>query len=277
MSKPKIRWVTSMLVLLATTMEARPQTEQSGPPASQLLVRQTRKSVKSRGSLATGTIPGALPRLCFQPGVGWQNIPPEPPAVPARAATNGSMGLEVSSSTSVADPKSVYARFSTAKQAQSAVCAGDSINKKALGAGVEKFAILNRPGTIRSAESTKPITPASRAVNSPSSFPTYFAREAESDARSDQDRVHAFHAYTSSIKLRRLIRNAPDFRTRIKLQQLQNNPATPLHKATTSAKTRGAARTARRGERPNRLSSRRLASHDRPRNNPRALLSGAYR
>jgi len=54
---------------------------------------------------------------------------------------------------------------------------------------------------------------------------TYFASETESNARSDQVGVRAFHAYTSSIKLRRLMRNAPDFRTRIKLQQLQNNLA----------------------------------------------------
>ena len=56
--------------------------------------------------------------------------------------------------------------------------------------------------------------------------PTYSASEAGPDEHSDQVGDRAFHAYISPIKLRRLIRNAPDFRTRMKLQQLQNNPAT---------------------------------------------------
>jgi hypothetical protein len=297
----RTRILVGLLVLLAAIPEASPQTAQSGPPTRQVVVRKTGKLGNKGSSLATGTTPRPLPGLCFQPGVGWQTILPEPPGVPATPGTNGSIGLEVSRSTSVANAQSIYARSSSAKQAYAAECAGNSINKKALGAGVEKFTILNHPQSMRSAWSTKPGTVTSLHMNSPyhnSSYhangsaglesvgmtpsamppaPTYFASEAEPDLRSDQVGVRAFHAYISSIKLRRLIRNAPDFRTRIKLQQLQNNPVTQLHKARVFTKTGAAARRPLQSERANGTSSRRSDTHDRPRDNPRTRFSGAYR
>jgi hypothetical protein len=299
--EPTTQLLVGLLVMLAAAPEASPQTAQSGPPTRQVAVRKMGKLGNNGSPPATGATPGALPGLCFQPGVGWQSILPEPLGVPATPGTHGSIGLEVSRSTSVANAQSIYARSSSAKQAQSAECAGNPINKKALGAGVEKFAILNRPQTMRSAGSPKPGTVTSLHVNSPyhnspyqangsaglepvgmmpsamPPVPTYFASEAESDAHPDQVGVRAFHAYTSSIKLRRLIRNAPDFRTRIKLQQLQNNPATQLHKARVVTKTGAAARRPPQGERANRTSSWNSDTHDRRRDNPRKLSSSAYR
>jgi hypothetical protein len=301
MIERRTRILVGLLVLLAAAPEASPQTAQSGPPTRQVAVRKTGKLGNNGSSLATGTTPGPLPGLCFQPGVGWQSILPEPPGVPAKPGTNGSIGLEVSRSTSVANAQSIYARSSSAKQAYAAECSGNSINKKTLGAGVEKFTILNRPQAMRSAGSTKPGTVTSLHVNSPyhnapyhangsaglesvgmtpgamPTTPAYFASEAESDAHPDEVGVRAFHAYTSSIKLRRLIRDAPDFRTRIKLQQLQNNPATQPHKARVGIKTGAAAGRPLEGERANRTSSRRSDTHGRPRDDPRTRLSGAYR
>jgi hypothetical protein len=287
MIERRTRILVDLLVLLAAAPEASPQTAQSGPPTRQVAVRKTGKLGNNGSSLAKGTTPGPSPGLCFQPGVGWQSILPEPPGVPATRDTNTSMGLAERGSASGANPQSAYARFSNAKQAQSAECAGNSIDKKAFGAGAEEFTILNHPQTMRSAGSTKPGTVTSLHVNSPyhnspyhangsaglesvgmtpsamRPAPTYFASEVESDARSDQVGVRAFHAYISSIKLGRLIRNAPDFRTRIKLQQLQNNPATQLHKARVGTKTGAAAKRPLQGERANRTSSRRSDTHGR--------------
>jgi hypothetical protein len=288
----RTRILLGLLTLLAAAPEASPQIAQSGLTTRQAALRKTGKFGKNGSSPATGAMPG----LCFQPGVGWQSILPEPPGVPAKPGTNSSIGPEVSRSTSVVNAQSMYARSSSAKQVYAAECGGNSINKNALGAGVEKFTILHRSQAIRSAGSTNPGTVTSLHVNSPyrpngsagpervrtqpsamPPNPAYVALEAEPDARSDQASGRAFHAYTSSIKLRRLIRNAPDFRTRIKLQQLQNNPATQLHKARVVTKTGAAARRPLQGESANRTSSRRSDTHDRPRDNPRTLLSGAYR
>jgi hypothetical protein len=293
MSKVRTRLLVSLLLLLAANTEASPQTAQSAPPASQVVSRQTRKSGNSRSSPATGAIPGALPGLCFQPGVGWQRIPLEAPGVPAKLGTHASTGLEASGSTSVANPQSIDAQSSSAKPARSSGCAGIATNQKALIAGVGKSTILNHPGSIRSAGLTKPGTVPSLQVNSPhhakgsadlgmtpSAMPpasTYSGSEAEPDARADQVGDRAFHAYISSIKLRRLIRNTPDFRTRIKLQQLENNPATQSHKAGVGTQAGAAARRPLKGERASRTPSRRSDTRDQPRDNPRKNISGADR
>jgi hypothetical protein len=269
--------LVGLLVLLAAAPEASPQTAQSGPPTRQVSLRKPGKLGNNGSSPATGATPGAMPGLCFQPGVGWQSILPEPPGARATPDTNSPIGLEVSSSTSVAHAQSIYSRSSSVKQAHVAECAGISTNKKVLGAGIEKFTILNRPGTIRSAGSTKPGMVTSRHAHSPLPVPTNFASEAELDGHPDQAGVRNFHAYISSIKLRRLIRNAPDFRTRITLQQLQNNPANQLHKAKVVSKTGALARRPLQGEPANRTSSSRSNTHDRPREKPRTLFSGAYR
>ena len=275
------RTFVGLLMFLAAAPEASPQTAQSGPPTRQVALRKTGKLGNNGSSPAIGATPAAMPGLCFQPGVGWQSILPEAPGVPATRDTNTSIVLAERGSASGANPESVYARFSNAKQVQSAECAGNSANKKALGAGVD-FTILNHPQTIRRAGSTNPGTVTSRHVNPPyhahgsagleavrmmpsamPPAPTYFASETESNARSDQVGVRAFHAYTSSIKLRNLMRNAPDFRTRIKLQQLQNNLATQPHQTRVGTETGATASRPRHGERANRTSSRRSDTHGR--------------
>ena len=101
------------------------------------------------------------------------------------------------------------------------------------------------------------------------SAPTHFASEAGPDEHSDLVGERAFHAYISSIKLRRLIRNAPDFRTRMKLQQLQNNPATKLHHARVDTKTGQMASRPLQGEHVRATSLRRSDANGRPRGNPR--------
>jgi hypothetical protein len=258
MIEHRTRILGGLLVLLATGSEAIPQTTPTGPPTRQVALRKTGKWGTNKSLPATGVTADALPRLCFQPGVGWQSILPQPSGVPATPGTHGN------------------ARSSNARQA--AECAGNSINKKAIGAGVERFTTLNRRQTMRSAAPAKSGTVTSLHMNSPyyahgSTGPgpvgiahasSYFASEAEPDAHSDQVGVRTFHAYRSSTKLRRLIRNAPDFRTRIQLQQLQNNPAAQLHKDRTATKIGAAARRPRQSERANRASSTGSDTHKRP-------------
>jgi hypothetical protein len=281
----RTRIFLGLLVLLAAAPEASPQTTQNGPPTRLAALRKTGKLTKSGSSSATG----AMPALCFQPGIGWQNIHPEPPGVPAAQGTNGAIGLELSRSPSVANAPSIDARSSSAKHVYAVECAGTSINQKVLGADGERFTILNRPqtrpGAVASlhvnasvhASGSAGLEPVRRMPGVMPPAPNYFASEAEPDLRSDQVGVRTFHAYTSSIKLRRLIRNAVDFRTRIKLQQLQSHPATRLHKARVVTKTGLAAPRPLQGERANRTSSRRSDTHEPPRHNSPALLSGSYR
>jgi hypothetical protein len=253
-------FLLSLLVLLAAAPEARPQTAPSGPPASQEIVRKSGKPVSSRSSLVRKAIAEASPGLSFQPGVGWQRV--------LTGQHNGS-----------AAPG--------AKQAHSVECPGISTNKGELGAGAGTPAILNPNWSIRSAGSAKPGTVTSSQVHAPlppdthvglhsmavipsavPSVPTHFASEAGPDEHADQLGARAFHAYISPIKLRKSIRNASDFRTRMRLQQLQNNPATQLHTPRVNAKTGRVAGRPPHGERDRATSLRKADTNGRPRGNP---------
>jgi hypothetical protein len=107
-----------------------------------------------------------------------------------------------------------------------------------------------------------------------SSKPSYYVPEVGPETNPDQLDIRAFHAYISSIKLRRLIRDAPDFRTRIKLQRLESNPAAHARKARVD--TNKGAREPEEGERGSRGSARRSDDQDRPRD-LQTLIPGAYR
>jgi hypothetical protein len=288
------RLFVSLLVLLAAAAPASPQAAPSGSSTSRVATGKNGKSGNSRSSLATGATPGPSSRLCFQPGVGWQSILPGQPSEAATRDTNASMGLEVSGSASGANPQSAYPRLSGAKQVHSAECAGKLTEDQVPGVGIDKKSTaLN--STIRSAGSTTkpgPVTPlrgnspyhlngtggsgTGRTTAVPSA-PASAASEGGPDAPSDLLGVRAFHAYTSSIKLRRLIRNAPDFRTRIRLQQLQDNPANQLHRARVDTKAGQAARRPLKAERVSRSSSMGSVTHGGPRDNSRTLLSAAPR
>jgi hypothetical protein len=149
----RTRLFVSLLVFLATAMRASPQTAQGSPPTSHVVVGKTGKPGNSRSSLPSGSISGASPGLCFHPGVGWQRNLTEQPSESATRDTHTSMGLEIDGSSATANPQSLFARLSTAKQAHAAQCAGILTDKPAPEAEAKRFTILDHSSTIRSAGS----------------------------------------------------------------------------------------------------------------------------
>jgi hypothetical protein len=277
----RIRLLAGLFMLLAPAPEAHPQTAQSGLPTGQVAVRKMGKSENNGSLRPTGATAGALPGLCFQPGVGWQRVLAKQPDASVTRDTNTSMGPKEHGSAGGANPPLAYPRLSNVKQAQSVECPEVLTDKKVIGAGVERFTVLSRSLTMRTAGTTNPGTLASLQAHSPyypngsaglgtvktlpsatPSSPTDFASEDGPVSHSDQTADRAFHAYLSSVKLRRLIRNAPDLRARIKLQQLQTDLADASHHAGSRAANR-----ALKGERVKRTSSRRYDTHDRPQGN----------
>jgi hypothetical protein len=262
----------SLLMLLASAIQAIPQTVPSDPKTGQMLVHQPRKP-GSRSALAAA--PSALPGLCFEPGVGWRHNFPAQPGLPRESNTlagNGSTGGPPSNA-----DRPFGDRLRT-QQTRSTECTGVSRNEEVLSA------------TLPSAGSTKPRTRASLqahaqhhahgstalAKGTPGfmpSAPGYSAAENKPDTNPDQSSIRTYHAYISSIKLRRLIRNAPDFKTRIQLQQLENHPAKQLHRARAGT-TKGAR--PREGERLSRSSSRK-SDASAPAQDAHARLSGTDR
>jgi hypothetical protein len=191
-------------LLLAVALQASAQTA----------VRKTGKAGNSRTSPARNSMVETSPGLCFQPGVGWQRNPGTVP------------------------PPTVDATLSGGKQAHSAGCGGISTDKKELAASVETRA---KPGSVTSFHIDSPRhRNGGIGLNSmrttPSAVPS---AEASPDEYSAQVGDRAFHVYISHIKLRRLIRNAPDFRTRMKLERLENNPVPKLHHGQVAGKPTG--------------------------------------
>ncbi len=279
----RTRLLAGLLLLLAAAPEARPQTAQSGLPTGQVVVRQIGKSGHNGSSRATGTTAGVLPGLCFQPGVGWQRVLTRQPDGSVTRDTITSVEPKEHGSNGGANPPLVSSRLSKRKQAQSVECPEVLTDKKVSGAGVENFTAFSRP--LQSTGATNHDTRASLPVHSPyypngslglgtvrtlpsaiPSAPTDFESEDGPAARSIQMGDRTFHAYLSSIKLRRLIRNTPDLRARIKLQQLQTGLAVPSHHAGTQL-----AGSTRNGERVSRAASRRSPTPDRPRGTSRSL------
>jgi hypothetical protein len=239
----------SLMVLLAIAPEASPQTGSSNPPENQPVARKTGNS---RGLPARTSSTEASPMLCFQPGVGWQRIPP--------GQSNETVTRDATGEAATADPPSAAARPLSAKRANSAECGGTLTGQKELGAGAETH--LNPNRAIRTAGAAtsfhvhaqfppkdsaglNPIRTTPGALPSASTS----ASGAAPDELSGQGDGRRFHAYVSSIKLRRWIRNAPDFRTRKKLEQLRDNAETKSRHVRADSKTGKLAGKRRQGER----------------------------
>jgi hypothetical protein len=253
MSEFSTKLLVVMLVLLAGVPEASPPKEPTVSPPTQLVVRQTRKSGRNRESSAVGAISAVAPGLCFQSGVGWRSILPEPPGAPGR---NSSIG---------------FAAVSPISAAHATQCAGILANKRVLEAEGEKFDLSHLSRTMRSAGPAKSGEVASHRADSPLTRPTNLASAAEPDAGADQVGALPFRAYASPIKLRRLIRKAPDFKTRIKLQQLQSGPGIQPRKEKAGKETSATAGKPLRGERADRTSSRGMGISDRPQGHSHGL------
>jgi hypothetical protein len=271
------RLFVCLMALLAAAPVASSQTPRSDSSSSQVAAG---KSGKPRNNRRSGATSGASPSLCFQPGVGWQSTFTDQPIEPES-------GLASEAKRQSANP-----RLPGVQPAHSTDCAGNVTDERIPGVGVgKKFTPLNR--AIGSAGSmTKPgkVTPrpvylngagilngsgASKPARMTPSAVASAPTSAAPEAPADQPGGRAFHAYISSIKLRRLIRNASDFRTRIKLQQLQNNPANQPHHARGDTKPGSAAGRPLQAERVSRVSG--SVTRGGPRDHPGTLLSGAQR
>lgn len=269
-------------MLLAAVPEAHPRTAQSDLPAARVAVPKTGKSKDNRASRTTGAIAGALPGLCFQPGIGWRHVLIREPDGFVTRGTSTSLGPREDGSASGANPPLGYSRRSRVRQAQSVECSEASNDKNVTEGSVENFTVRNRPRAMQSAgQNAGPLTSlrvhspyypngstGSGTLRTPANVtpPTGFAEENRSGTRSNRAGDPAFHAYLSSVKLRRLLRNTPDFRTRIKLQQLQNNPTGPSHAAGA-----GVARGALNNDHGSRTSSPGFRRHDRPHGSSQSL------
>jgi hypothetical protein len=236
--------VIGLFVILAPS-EAISQTLPSGQVASQMYNRKVEKPGSISGSRKTGAIPTVSSWLCFQPGIGWQRVPPGQVSAPITPRSAGSSRIEAEGSTTGGN-----AHRSSAKPTKSADCPEILTNTVAHGAGIENVSTRNQAqpitsphatglnaGTRTSPQVSSAVHPVSGAASawlmmgmSPTpSIGTYPLSGATPAGSSEQMSDLESHAYVSSIKLRRSVRTAPDLQARIRLQALQNKVAAKPH------------------------------------------------
>src|ERR1700722_7057427 len=153
------RLFITLLVLLAAALEASPEAGSSSPPG---VVGKIGKTGSGRSSPVLNVMAESSPVLCFQPGVGWQRFP----IGLANGSSAGDASGPAAAANPAANPPAVAARLLSAKQAQSAECAGILPDKQELRAGAGTLSILTPNRDIRSGASAKSGAVTSFQVNS---------------------------------------------------------------------------------------------------------------
>jgi hypothetical protein len=150
---------------------------------------------KTGNPRAFGKVAGESSPLCFQPRVGWQTVPQAPSASGGHSVTKAGA------------PGVAGAHPLGTSQGGSGQCGG-------LPASSVRLEEL-KPGSQVSSQST------TKSVSHSASLSQVAGSVDSADA------VQAFgnHAYISPIKLRRMMRNAPDLETKIKLEELSGRVA----------------------------------------------------
>jgi hypothetical protein len=185
--------------------------------------------------LASGGIPGESSSLCFQPGIGWKpaplaalrsaagssaNSPPGSPRVVGAQPLGTSKGI---SDGCVSSP-AFGASIETLMAGKAVAAPTANIN---LGAEdwLKADSALNPAGSVAFSRLKMGLSPTPYSAVS-------FSRNVGSDDSLEAAQELGTHAYISTIKLRKMIRNAPDLATRIKLQELSDKltgkPVKPL-------------------------------------------------
>jgi hypothetical protein len=145
---------------------------------------------------ASGKVAGESSPLCFQPGIGWQRLPDVPSA-------SGGHPMKKAASPGIAGAHP----FGTSQG-----ISGQCGSSPASTVSVEEL----KPGNpVSSRSATKPVPHSAVSLS----------QVAGSGDSADAVRTFGNHAYISPIKLRRMMRNASDLETRLKLQQLSNRMA----------------------------------------------------
>ena len=232
------------------------------------VVTTAKKTGNKRSMIAGAGARGAL-RLCFQPGIGWQSVPVSSFGATGELGASGapgsanSGGIEAKGSATGGSSQSLYAGLSGAKQAMSNECPGTLTNTMAPGVAINDGIGAKQAQVMTSVRATSMnagaqdwlqansvLNPASSAASQRltlglSSMPaggTHVSAGTRSGVSAAQINGLKAHAYVSSLKLRRMLRNAPDLETRIKLQELQDKRA---KKTRSSAAKSAGSKTAR--------------------------------
>jgi hypothetical protein len=235
---------------------------QSGSSLQSGLVAGRKNTLKSTGAssarsmLASGSDPGEAQGACFQPGFGWQRRPQTSANSTRQTSAQGSDAATLARGSSVgAKSGTVNALPSGAGQSNLDQCPGIMTSATAPGAVAETSVVgeqsktansdirdtsanagtkdwlkadtlLNPAGSIASTQLTMGLTSGLSSKHSSSG----------TGPNASASSIQAFEtrAYMSPIKLRRMMRSAPDLETRLKLRELSERQTQKTKKANKS-------------------------------------------
>jgi hypothetical protein len=205
---------------------------QSGPVTVKKKTQKPSSVSNVRSKLATGAVPGESPGLCFQPGIGWQRVPQN--SVDFTHKTS-----PVGGSTSTTEVGASSSGMSQVSQDQ---CAGIMANGSARGAVVENivagkqspaadsnirttnanFGVQNwlDADTLLNPASTSAATRLTMGLRPSLADSKHFSQGTGPSSSANSVQEFEAHAYISPIKLRKMMRSAPDLETRLKLRKL---------------------------------------------------------
>jgi len=207
---------------------------QSGLAAPKKNTQKSASVSNVRSTLATGSVPGESQSLCFQPGVGWQRVP-------QNSVNSTQKTLPVGSSTRTTEVGSSSPGMSQVSRDQ---CAGIMTNALAPGAveniiagershatesnirttnanvGVQNW--LNAD-TLLNPASNLAATRLTMGLSSRLAGSKHFSQGTAQSSSANSLQEFEGHAYVSSIKLRKMMRSAPDLETRFKLRRLSED------------------------------------------------------
>jgi hypothetical protein len=193
------------------------------------VVTTAKKTGNKRSMIADAGARGA-PRLCFQPGVGWQSVPLSTVGGAGDTSeSRSSGGTVVKQSTLSSTPKSAYAQPSGASHATNTACSESSPSAAASGVSVDSHAqsmtSINSTGMNTGAQdwlgANSAINPASTGASQGGTAGLSSMAAGRTSVVGARTNGLKKRTYTSSIELRRMMRSAPDLQTRMKLQREQ--------------------------------------------------------
>jgi hypothetical protein len=222
---------------------------QSGASFQSGLVAVKKNTQKSSGvsnvrsTLASGSVPGKSRGLCFQPGIGWQRLPQSFDSSAQKTSLVGSStATETGAPPLGSNSGTANALPSGAGQANLDQCPGIMASATAPAAVVEtmvtgeqsKAANSNlrttnanfgaqdwlNVNTLLNPASSTASTRLTMGLSSSLSISKHFSQGTEPNPSADSVQEFEAHAYVSPIKLRTMMRSAPDLETRLKLQRL---------------------------------------------------------
>jgi hypothetical protein len=213
----------------ATQSDSVPQ---SGLVAVKKNTQKSSSVSNVRSMLATGSVPGESQGLCFQRGIGWQRIPQN--SVDFTHKTS-----PVGGSTSTTE---VGVSSSGMGQVSQDQCAGIMTNVVARGAVVEdivagkqsnaadsnirttnaNFGVQNwlNADTLLNPASSLAATRLTMGLSPNLTDSKHFSHGTGQSSSENSIQELEGHAYLSPIKLRKMMRNAPDLETRLRLRRL---------------------------------------------------------